>query len=87
VFRERVCAGGEDILLSEGDGKSESKKMAVRLREEKRARAGSRNSTQESLGFNKNIKKSGFLIIGERGLILVFILYIIIILARYILLI
>jgi len=35
---------------------------------EKRARAGSRNGTQESLGFNKNIKKSGLLIIGVKGL-------------------
>jgi hypothetical protein len=33
--------------------------MAVRLREEKRARAGSRNDIQKSLGINKNIKKSG----------------------------
>jgi hypothetical protein len=42
--------------------------MAVRLREEKRARAGSRNGIQESPGFNKNIKKSGPLIVGVRGL-------------------
>jgi hypothetical protein len=35
---------------------------------EKRARAGSRNGTQESPGFNKNIKKSGPLIMGVRGL-------------------
>jgi hypothetical protein len=40
----------------------------VRLREEKRARAGSRNGTQESPGFNKNIKKSGPLIMGVKGL-------------------
>jgi hypothetical protein len=48
--------------------------MAVRLREEKRARAGSRNGIQKSPGFNKNIKKSGPLIMGEGGLRLVFIL-------------
>ena len=42
--------------------------MAVRLREEKRARAGSRNNIQESPGFNKNIKNSGPLIIGIKGL-------------------
>jgi hypothetical protein len=48
--------------------------MAVRLREEKRARAGSRNDIQKSLGINKNIKKSGPLIIREGGLKLVLIL-------------
>ena len=35
---------------------------------EKRARAGSRNDIQKSPGFNKNIKKSGLLIMGVRGL-------------------
>ena len=35
---------------------------------EKRARAGSRNGTQKSPGFKKNIKKSGPLIMGVRGL-------------------
>jgi hypothetical protein len=60
-----VCAGSEDILLSERDGGVE---RPCGLREEKRARAGSRNGIQESLGFNKNIKKSGPLIIGVRGL-------------------
>jgi hypothetical protein len=35
---------------------------------EKRARAGSRNSTLKNPGFNKNIKKSGPLIMGVRGL-------------------
>ena len=68
----------EDILLSErdggGGGRGHGKIMAVRLREEKRARAGSRNGTQESPGFNKNIKKSGPLIMGEGGLRLVLIL-------------
>ena len=44
VFCRRVCAGGEDILLSERDGGGHGRIMAVRLREEKRARAGSRNS-------------------------------------------
>ena len=39
----------------------------MRLREEKRARAGSRNGIQENPGFNKNIKKLGLLIIGVRG--------------------
>jgi hypothetical protein len=40
----------------------------VRLRKEKRARAGSRNGIQKSPGFNKNIKKSGLLIMGVKGL-------------------
>jgi hypothetical protein len=35
---------------------------------EKRARAGSRNDIQESPGFDKNVKKSGVLIMGVRGL-------------------
>ena len=35
---------------------------------EKRARAGSRNDIQKSPGFNKNIKKSGPLIMGVKGL-------------------
>jgi hypothetical protein len=35
---------------------------------EKRARAGSRNSPKLNAGFNKNIKKSGPLIIEDRGL-------------------
>jgi hypothetical protein len=47
--------------------------MAVRLREKKRARAGSQNNTQKSPGFNKK-KKSGPLTTGERGLRLVLIL-------------
>jgi hypothetical protein len=38
------------------------------VRKEKRARVGSRNSIQESPGFDKNIKKSGALIMGVRGL-------------------
>jgi hypothetical protein len=38
------------------------------VRKEKRARVGSRNSIQESLGFDKNIKKSGVLIMGVKGL-------------------
>ena len=37
------------------------------LCKEKRAREGSRNGLKESPGFNKNIKKSGPLIIGDRG--------------------
>jgi hypothetical protein len=39
--------------------------MAVRLCEKKRARAGSRNIPKENTGFNKNIKKSGTLIMGK----------------------
>jgi hypothetical protein len=35
---------------------------------EKRARAGSRNDTQESPGFDKNVKKSGALTMGVKGL-------------------
>jgi hypothetical protein len=62
----------EDILLSErdggGSGKGHGRTMAVRLREEKRARAGSRNGIQKSPGFNKNIKKSGPLTMGDKGL-------------------
>jgi hypothetical protein len=38
------------------------------LRKEKRARVGLRNGVKESAGFNKNIKKSGALIMGVRGL-------------------
>jgi hypothetical protein len=64
----------EDIFLSErdggGGGRGHGKIIAVRLCKEKRARAGSRNGIQESPGFNKNIKKSGPLIIGIRGLAL-----------------
>jgi hypothetical protein len=33
--------------------------------------AGSRNSPDYCAGFNKNIKKSGLLIMGDRGLVLV----------------
>jgi hypothetical protein len=62
----------EDILLSErnggGSGRGHGRIMAVRLRKEKRARAGSRNNIQESPGFNKNIKNSGPLITGIKGL-------------------
>jgi hypothetical protein len=78
----------EDILLSEGDSRSESKgNRPYVLREEKRARARSRNGTQESLGFSKNIKKSGPLIMVEGGLRLVYIYIIFILLVIYILLI
>jgi hypothetical protein len=42
-----VCARSEDILLSEGNGRSESKEMAVRLRKEKRGRAGSKWHTKK----------------------------------------
>ncbi len=38
------------------------------------ARAGSRNSTQENLGFSKNVIKSGPLIIGDRGQMLAIII-------------
>jgi hypothetical protein len=38
------------------------------VRKEKRARVRSRNGIQESLGFDKNIKKSGALIMGVKGL-------------------
>ena len=62
----------EDILLSErnggGSGRGHGRIMAVCLRKEKRVRAGSRNDIQESLGFNKNIKKLSSLIIGIRKL-------------------
>jgi hypothetical protein len=60
-----VCAGGEDILLSKGKRQGE---RSCGLREEKRARARSRNGLQESPGFNKNLKKSGPLIMGIKGL-------------------
>ena len=63
-----VCAGGEDILLSERDGGGKPGQWPCSLWKEKRARAGSRNGIQESPGLNKNIKKSGPLIIGVRGL-------------------
>jgi hypothetical protein len=51
----------EDIFLSEWRGGS---KGHGRI-------AGSRNGIQESAGFNKNIKKSGPLMMGDRGLVLV----------------
>ena len=41
--------------------------MAVVLRKEKRAWVRSRNNLKESTGFNKNIKKSGPLIMGVGG--------------------
>ena len=63
-----VCAGGEDILLSERDGGGKPGQWPCSLWKEKRARAGSRNDIQESLGFNKNIKKLSSLIIGIRKL-------------------
>ena len=37
----------------------------------KRGRAGSRNGIQENLGFSKNLKKSGPLIMGDKGQVLV----------------
>jgi hypothetical protein len=54
----------EDILLS---GVEKQGERPCVVWKEKRARAGSRNGTKESAGFNKNIKKSGPLIMGERG--------------------
>ena len=39
-----VYAGGKDILLSEGNGRNKSKGNGVRLRNKKRAQAGSRNN-------------------------------------------
>jgi hypothetical protein len=78
----------EDILLSKSNSRSKSKgNRPCVLREEKRARAGSRNDIQESPGFSKNIKKSGSLIMGEGGLKLVYIYIIFILLVIYILLI
>ena len=69
---ERSVRVIEDILLSErnggGSGRGHGRIMAVCLRKEKRVRAGSRNDIQESPGFNKNIKKSGPLIIRVKGL-------------------
>ena len=62
-----VCAGGEDILLSERDGGGKPGQWPCSLWKEKRARAGSRNGIQESPGLNKNIKKSGPLIMGVGG--------------------
>jgi hypothetical protein len=52
----------EDILLS---GVEKQGERPCVVWKEKRVRAGSRNSTQESTGFNKNIKKPGPLIMGE----------------------
>ena len=57
----------EDILLSERDGGDKQGQWPCVVCLEKRARAGSRNGIQENPGFNKNIKKSGPLIMGEGG--------------------
>jgi hypothetical protein len=54
----------EDILLSGVEKQGE--RLCV-VWKEKQARAGSRNGTQKSLGFNKKIKKSALLIMGVRG--------------------
>jgi hypothetical protein len=64
----RSVREGEDILLSERNGGGKPGQWPCGLWKEKRARAGSRNGIQESLGFSKNIKKSGPLIIGVKGL-------------------
>jgi hypothetical protein len=45
-----------------------ARRKAMCRAERKQARAGSRNGTQESTCFNKNIKKLGSLIMGVRGL-------------------
>jgi hypothetical protein len=41
---------------------------------------GMQDDKQESTGFNKNIKKSGTLIMGDKGLVLVLVLALIILL-------
>ena len=64
----------ENILLSERNGGGKPGQWPCVLWKEKRARAGSRNGIQESAGFNKNIKKSGPLVMGDRGLVLVLVL-------------
>jgi hypothetical protein len=45
--------------------------MAMLLYIASRERAGSQTSLKESIDFNKNIKKSGPLIIGDKGLVLI----------------
>jgi hypothetical protein len=56
----------------------------VRLREEKRARVGSRNNLKESPGFSKKINKSGPLIIGVKGLELILLVLVLVIILAYI---
>jgi predicted Holliday junction resolvase-like endonuclease len=79
VFRGRVCAGSEDILLSEVTA-------SVRARVIGRASYAKRSECKQdyeiakrNIDFNKNIKKSGPLIMGKGGSRLV--LYIDLILA------
>jgi hypothetical protein len=59
----------KDILLSERDGNARpsSNGRCIANRE----REGSRDGTQESAGFSKNVKKSGLLIMGDKGQVLV----------------
>jgi hypothetical protein len=45
--------------------------MAMLLYIASRERAGSQTSLKESIDFDKNIKKSGPLIIGDKGLVLI----------------
>jgi hypothetical protein len=62
----------EDILLSERDGGSESRgNDCAYYYLANRGREGSRDGTQESAGFSKNVKKSGPLMMGDRGQVLV----------------
>jgi hypothetical protein len=62
----------EDILLSERDGNARpSSNGRASSYVANRGREGSRDGTQESAGFSKNVKKSGPLIMGDRGQVLV----------------
>jgi hypothetical protein len=65
VFRgEGLCRSYEDILLGECDGSGVGPCFLLL---KKRGRVGSRIGTQESVGFNKNVMKSGPLMIRDKG--------------------
>ena len=68
-------------FLSEGDSGVRAGVVAVLFGCSGRKREGSRNGLKESICFIKNIKKPIILIIGDRGLVLVLALIILLVLA------